>query len=245
MLPAGQGKAFSQAMAKLIDLLKTNIPEPPEEPVLRREEGRHRRGPAEKAAGPPPELRGGSGRAGLLGHPGPDGHVQPARPHPRHRGPAHPLPQARRPGQGEEAPQGDPGRPPGEVREADRRSSRTSSRASGRSTRRRGPCSGAGTRSPSRPSSRAASTSVRDALPVPQDRRLPRRGREGTWSRRSTPSRTRKRRRRRQAGGFPRIPGQPPGRQLGPARALRSSWRPTPTTSTSSDRSSRPSAGPA
>ena len=44
---------------------------------------------------------------------------------------------------------------------------------------------------------------------------------------------------------FPRIPGQPPGRQLGPEGRSRSSWRPTPITSTSSDRSSRPSPGPA
>ena len=91
----------------------------PEKPLLHGQARRPHRIPAEEAAGDPPGLRGAGGRAGLFRHPGPDGPVQPSRPHPRPRGAAHPLRQDRGPGQGKEGPQGDAGCPPREVRGAD------------------------------------------------------------------------------------------------------------------------------
>ena len=86
LLPAGQGKDFGEAMAKLIDMLKTNVPQLLKSPYYTDKRDALVESQQKKQRDLLQALRGGGGRAGLFRHPGPDGPVQPSRPHPRPRG---------------------------------------------------------------------------------------------------------------------------------------------------------------
>ena len=104
-LPAGQGRLFNEAMEKLIEMLKVNVPALLKSKYYSEKRDQIVEKPAEKTEGNPPSLRGGSRPSRVLPHPGPDGALRQAGPHPGHRGPPTPFAKLEAHGQRKEAPQ--------------------------------------------------------------------------------------------------------------------------------------------
>ena len=166
--PGRAGEALRQGHGPAHRDAPGERPRPSEEQVLLGATGPDRRAPAEEAEGPAPGLRGGGRRARLLRHPGPDGTVHPAGPHPRHRRRPRRLSPSWTPWSRKRSWTRRPSTSSGPATRSSPASSRRSSSSSRRRTRRPGPCSGTGTSSRSRPSSRAGVDEIRKSFASPR-----------------------------------------------------------------------------